>query len=296
MTHEHNSNIDFNNSSNDMSIALSDNSPLNYVSQRPHRQEDKIELTSQFNDFKEEMRKLITFYSTRHTEELSEIRTNLRELRETNLNIENAVRVLSAQNEDLQKKMISLENQVREERQYILYLEAKLEDAQCDTRKTNFQIKNVPKKVDETKQDLIDMALCLSKTVECRMEPGNIKDIYRVKGKNQKQNAPIIVETTSALLKADMLKKVKTFNTVTKQTLSAKHLGFKTSEDTPVFLSEHLTAKGSRLHFLARDLKKSRGYKFCWTSYGRVYVRKDENSPTILINSEDQVQQLLSKD
>ncbi|CAK1598136.1 unnamed protein product [Parnassius mnemosyne] len=85
----------------------------------------------------------------------------------------------------------------------------------------------------------------------------------------------------------------KSFNIKHKCKLCAKHLGFKTQEDTPIFLSEHLTPKGARLHFLARDLAKSKNYKFCWTAYGKVYVRENENSPIIMIRNESQVHQLL---
>lgn len=74
--------------------------------------------------------------------------------------------------------------------------------------------------------------------------------------------------------------------------LQAKHLGFTTNEDDPVFVSEQLTAKGSRLFFLARDLVKSSKFKFCWTAFGKVFVRKDETSKIILIQSEAQILQL----
>ncbi|CAH2093521.1 unnamed protein product [Euphydryas editha] len=58
----------------------------------------------------------------------------------------------------------------------------------------------------------------------------------------------------------------------------------------------NLTAKGARLYFLARDLAKSQNYKFCWTSYGRIYVRKNENSPVIVIKNENHVNSLMQKE
>lgn len=138
------------------------------------------------------------------------------------------------------------------------------------------------------------MVICLSETINCQISKKDIKDIYRVRGKKpDHKNAPIIVETHSALLKSDFLKMAKAFNIKNKTKLCAKHLGLKSREDTPVFLSEHLTAKGSRLHYLARDLARSKEYKFCWTSYGKVYVRKNEQAPIILIRSEQQAHQLL---
>ena len=161
------------------------------------------------------------------------------------------------------------------------------------TQKPNFVLKNVPRRVNESKEDLIDMVLCLSKDIDCTMTKHDIKDIYRVRGKHsEKLNTPIIVETSSTLLKTDFLKMGKTFNVKHKTKLCCKNLGFKSQENTPIFLSEHLTSKGSRLFFLARDLTKSGCYKFCWTAYGRVLVKKDESSPTITIRNEQQIQQL----
>ncbi|KAG7307299.1 hypothetical protein JYU34_007464 [Plutella xylostella] len=103
---------------------------------------------------------------------------------------------------------------------------------------------------------------------------------------------PIIVETTSTILKADFLKASKSFNIKHQNKLSTKHLGLRTSEDTPIYVSEQLTAKASRLHFLARDLVKSKKFKYCWTAYGKVYLRKDDTSPVIVVKTEGQVHQL----
>ncbi|KOB66608.1 Zinc finger DNA binding protein [Operophtera brumata] len=138
------------------------------------------------------------------------------------------------------------------------------------------------------------MVLNLSNNVGGNINKPDIRDIYRVRGKKEgPQNTPIIVETSSTLLKTDILKMSKNFNVKHKTKLRALHLGFRTSEDTPIYVSEQLTARGSRLHFLARDLAKSKQYKFCWTAYGKVYVRKAENTPIIAIKTEAQVQQLL---
>lgn len=264
----------------------------NYVSQRAHRLEN-----DQMSEFKEEMRKLMMYFSNSQKEELGELKSALKDIRETNLNIENATTNLTLQNEEFKNKIISLEGQVKEDRQYIIYLESKIEDLQSSSRKTNLEIKNVPKKDREEKQDLIDMTIKLTESIDCKITKSDIKDVYRVRGRNANQkNTPIVVELTSTLVKNDILKMTKSFNVKNRGKLCAKHLGMKSNEDTPIFLSEHLTAKGNRLHYLARDLKKSKGYKFCWTSYGRIYVRKTEQSQIISITSEEQVQHLLQED
>lgn len=146
----------------------------------------------------------------------------------------------------------------------------------------------------EDKEDLMNMVLHLGRSIDCNINKSDVRDIYRVREKKDGQkNTPIVVEFSSTIVKTDILKKSKAHNTKNnKSKLRAKNLGFTKNEETPIFVSEQLTVKGSRLFFLARDLAKSKGYKFCWTSYGRVYVRMSENTPIILIKSEDQVQSL----
>lgn len=91
-----------------------------------------------------------------------------------------------------------------------------------------------------------------------------------------------------------MLKSCKQYNVKQKQRLCAKHLGLSSSEDTPIFVTEQLTAKMARLHFLARELVKSKQFKYCWTNYGRIYLRKDDNSRIINITNELQLKDLSS--
>ncbi|XP_047990751.1 uncharacterized protein LOC125229856 [Leguminivora glycinivorella] len=253
--------------------------------------------SEQFNEFKDEMRKLITYFNVSQQREIAGIKTTLSQIQQSNQNIESSINSLQIQNEEFRNQISQLESHMKDDREYILFLENKLEEMQTGCRKTNFEIKNVPKKDNETKQDLIEMVTCLSETIDCKISKSDIKDIYRVRGKRTEvKNTPIVIETNSVLIKSDFCKMAKSYNIKNKTKLCAKHLGFKTQEDTPVFLSEHLTPKASRLHFLARDLARSKHYKFCWTSYGKVYVRKDEQAPVILIRSEEQVHRLLQED
>ncbi|CAH2208511.1 jg12306 [Pararge aegeria aegeria] len=228
-------------------------------------------------------------------EQEKELKKVLREIQQSNCSIQSSIEHLIAQNEEFKKKIESLEQQRKEDRKYIAVLEDRIEDMQITTRKANFEIKNVPRKDTETKDDLMEMVMCLSKSVSSSVTRTDIKDIYRVRPKKEgSKNTPIVVETSSTLLKTNILKCSKTFNIQHKKKLRALHLGLKTGEDTPIYVSEQLTSKSSRLYFLARDLTRSKKYKFCWTAYGKVYVRREENSAIIAIRSEAQVQQLLN--
>ena len=269
--------------------------PPNYVFQRTKRSREEISITEQLDEFKKDIKEMMALFMTKHERELQKVSLTLKDIQESNLNIQDTIKLLTSQNQDLEKKVSQMEIQVKEDRKYITTLEHKIEEMETGSRKANFVIKNVPKMTGESKQDLINMVMSLTKNIDCPMIKNDIKDVYRVRGNKQNYNTPIVVETGSTLLKNDILKMSKNFSIKNKSKLCCKHLGFKTHDDTPIFLSEHLTAKGSRLYFLARDLKRSGGYKYCWTAYGKVLVKKDDQAPSLIISNEAQIQHLMQK-
>lgn len=269
------------------------NMPPTYVATR-NKKPREDDFKTDLDEFKKEMKSMIASLLSVQEKELQKISSVQKDIQHSNANIENSVAFIALQNEQLQKKIETLECRALEDRKYIAILENKIEDMQRGSRKANFEMKNVPKQKKETKEDLVEMVTCLAKNIGCSLTVNDIKDVYRVQTKKEGvNNAPIVVETISTLVKTDLLKMTKAFNVQHKTKLCAKHLGLRAAEDTPIFISEQLTAKASRLHFLARDLAKSKSYKFCWTAYGKVYVRRDENSPIITISNEPQVQQLM---
>ncbi|CAH0674035.1 unnamed protein product [Spodoptera exigua] len=274
------------------------NTTPTFVFQRIKRSREDMEgsIGKEFAEFKEEVRKMLNGFAEKQKQEIQQIvNSSLKEIQQSNEKLVSSIEFLTGKYEELKNKHEVLENQAREDRSHIKILEEKIESIQTSNQKTNFVIKNVPRKQGEAKEDLIEMVMCLSKHLDCPIAKHDIKDVYRVRGKNsEKLNTPIIVETGSTLLKTDIIKMGKAFAIKTNSKLSGKHLGLKSDSyaDIPVFLSDHLTPKSSRLHFLARDLTKSGMFKFCWTSYGKVLLKKDEQSATILVTSEHQIHQL----
>lgn len=267
--------------------------PPNYTMLRGKRPREIDISPTQFTNFKEEIKDLISSLITEQKRDFLGFNDNLKEIRHTNINIEKNIALLTSQNEEFRKKIEQLESQTKKDREYISTLENKIEDLQRCTRKSCVEIKNVPKRPQENRSDLIGMVMNLSKNINLNMEERDINDIFRLKAKKDiEKNPTIIVELGSTILKNDLLKKIKDYNIKNKCRLRAKHLGFTIKEDTPVFISEQLTAKGARLFFLSRDLVRNKKYKYCWTSFGKVFVRKDETSKIIAIHEEEQIRNL----
>lgn len=290
------SDSNLNESSNEMN-----NTPPNFVFGRAKKRKEQhspidaqcYDKDSELCNLKEEMREMFSSLLSAQREEFNKINPTLKKLHETNSKIESSIEFLSQNNLELQKRIELLEQQKKEDSRYIAVLEDKMENLLKSTRKANFELKNVPKKERESKDDLINMVTCLSSSVGASLNRSDIADIYRVNGKKERVTSnPIVVETKSTIIKTDLLHKCKLYNKLNKTKIRAKHLGFTMQEENPVFICEQLTPKASRLHFLARDLVKSTAFTFCWTAYGNVYVRKDENSPIITITNDAQIKQL----
>lgn len=283
-------------SESNISICMdTQHTPPNFVAHRAKRgREPDYDLD--LCNFKEEVKSFISALFTTQSEEIKRMSSTLIEIRNTNANIEIAMASLSAQNEELSKKIEQLEIKTKKDEDYIVLLEDKIEDLQRGSRKTNLEIKNAPKISKETKDDLVTMVKHLSNVVNCPISQNDIKDIFRVPNKRgDMKSGPVIIELTSTILKTDFLKSARSYNRTNKDKLCAQHLGLKTGESTPIFVSEQLTSRGARLYFLARDLAKSKGYKYCWTTFGQVCVKKDDNSPKIIIRNEMQVNKLMQQ-
>lgn len=213
--------------------------------------------------------------------------------------IEKSLEFMSAQQEEIKQKVECLQQECKanqnDNQNHIAFLEDHIEDLLRNARNSSMELRNVPHTENETKEVLSNYLINMSEKVNSKISYIEIKDIFRIPGKPE-ANKPIIVELTSSMQKTKLLKAVKTFNSSNRQNkLNAAHLGLR-SLSSPVFVAEHLTSKANRLHFLARELTKAGKFKYCWTSSGKVFLRKAEGSPIILVKTEEQITHLKTQD
>lgn len=103
-----------------------------------------------------------------------------------------------------------------------------------------------------------------------------------------------MVEFTTVLKRDSLLSALKKFNKGRNGSdkLNTGHLHIK-GPTNPIFVSESLTFKTKKLFHMARECAKSRGYSYCWTSNGVVYLRKKDNMPQIRIANESDLNNLV---
>lgn len=248
--------------------------------------------SEEISEFRQEMNSLIDNWGKLQQAQMEKLFPIITAVKESNSNIEQSISFLAEQNVEFQKKIESLKVELKKRDEQILILENKLEETERQQKKTTIEIRNVPLKGQESREDLINIVSSLAKNLDTDINKSDIRDIFKTKKNAAKKT--IIVELNSTIVRDNILQSAKKFNVRNQNQLSAKHLDLKKEPDVPVFLSESLTLKASRLFFLARDLKKSKNYKYCWTAFGHVYLRKDDTSSVIQITNEAQVQNLFN--
>lgn len=93
----------------------------------------------------------------------------------------------------------------------------------------------------------------------------------------------IVVKLSSARKRDNFLAAVWKFNKANpNDKLSTSHLGIGGLKN-PIFVSEHLSPTNKSLHAATRLRARELNYRFVWTRAGRIYMRKDETSPPIII-------------
>lgn len=205
------------------------------------------------------------------------------------MNFEKSIDFISKQQDEFCVKIKTLEEECRRNRSEIAVLQEKMEDLQRVSKLTFIELRNVPYKPNESKKDLINYVLNCSNTLNVKLQASDIQDIYRLKGKRS-SNTPIVTQLTQVHLKNSLISAVKDLNK-TANKLNAGHAGLEGST-SPIYLAEHLTIHSRKLFYLARQLTKENKIKYCWTSDGKVLVKKADGTPTIYIKSETQLEEL----
>ena len=74
---------------------------------------------------------------------------------------------------------------------------------------------------------------------------------------------------------------------------STKDLGFSSSLDGHIFISESLTSKNKELFKDCLKFKKDHSFRYIWTQSGRIYLKKNKDLPTHVISSKEDLDVLL---
>ncbi|KAI5633013.1 hypothetical protein NE865_14277 [Phthorimaea operculella] len=240
--------------------------------------------------FMAEIRKLIDAVSTRQEEQFKDIKLAMEE---HTTEIKTSITHLSAKYDSVITEINALKEDTKVDRKRLGNLEEKIEQLERQTRSTSLEIRNIPIKDRESTEELTKLMLELSNTVGAELQHGEIKDIFTVSTGNSSKT--IITELTTVPAKEKIINAYKTYNKNQQKKLNTSALNI-SGPTVPIYISECLTSKAKRLFYLARNFKDQYNYKYCWTSYGRIFLRKNDGSPKIRITEERDLVDLVKKE
>ncbi|VVD02881.1 unnamed protein product [Leptidea sinapis] len=95
---------------------------VNLRSRRYNEYESSANSPKALHGFMAVMRQLMNDFSTSQKDELKNINNTLSELKQTNIEIQSSINFLSEQNNQLKNRIISLEDDIKDNRNYIILL------------------------------------------------------------------------------------------------------------------------------------------------------------------------------
>lgn len=247
----------------------------------------KRKCDNELSSFMEEVRDLFSKFAAEQRARLDILESSLTEIKSQNDAISLSMSTLSAKYDELKTELENFKQERKEHICYIKTLENKLEKLELQSCTTKLEIRNIPKFQNETKEQLCNTVKKIGTTLNLQLQTADIRDVYRPFAKPGVIK-PIVVEFTSVLTKESLISNLKKLTQQEKtDKLNSKLFGQENSESNkPIYISECLTPKGRRLFFLARDFASSNDYKYCWTSYGKIYLRKKEGMAHVRIEEE----------
>ncbi|KAI5638597.1 hypothetical protein NE865_08789 [Phthorimaea operculella] len=272
------------------------NTAVNNVTYRKERKERSNPTDGfDFQQFTDHLDDLFKVWADKHERNHISILNMIKEIKEQNEGIKKSIEFVTARYDDMELQIKSLEQRSKEDQSRLAILEQKIESLQQAARVSTFEIRNIPVKKEETKEDLCTLATKLGKVLDVSVNATDIKNIHRGYAKPDAVK-PIIVEVQSAMLKEKVLASAKSYHRKNRNNqLTTRQMNLE-GPPTPVYVSEHLSPTMRRLFSLARDFRSTNGYKYCWATPGAIYLRKKEGDPATRLRSEQDLKKLKPMD
>lgn len=241
----------------------------------------KSEMKLMFNDLKEDQ-----------NTKMKQLLDSIQDVKSQNADLQKSMEYMSQKYDDLLKRLDFLEGVRKSDNDYTKVLENKIESLERQLRSTTIEIRNIPMKQPETKQDLLNTVEKVGEVLNVVLQQSDINNVYRINAKSE--NKPIIVQLHNTALKEKIINCAKRHNKSQKDRLTTTLLNIE-GPSKQVYISENLTQGAKMLFYKAREFAKVNDYSFCWTAHGRIFLRKREGAPQHRIDKEEDLRQVLKK-
>lgn len=175
----------------------------------------------------------------------------------------------------IQTKNINWDNELQQ-------IKDGLDEMEQYIRRECLEIKGIPLTDDECTNDIVRN---IGELIDVDISEEDISVSHRLPlGKNDKtkQDPTIIVKFVRRDIRDELYKARNALKNHTTSNLS----GLDRHHPRHIYINESLTRNNRLLFKKSLEKKKDLKYKYIWTKYGRVLLRKDDNSPVVAIKSE----------
>lgn len=186
-------------------------------------------------------------------------------------------KILLMKNETAEKSIKNLSNEIKQE---------KLEN--------HFNINGLPQL---TKDQSIDVVLKIANELEINLTKSDIKDIQYFNNKKTNKH-DYIFELKNKELKKEFIYKRKSKLIFVNNNLDIFSVNSNSTtinkNNSRIFINDHLSKFNHYLFNHAKSLKNC-NYKYIWYKFGKIFVKKDDNSEVINVRSYQTIDNLIHK-
>uniref|UniRef100_A0A8D8Y720 L1 transposable element RRM domain-containing protein n=1 Tax=Cacopsylla melanoneura TaxID=428564 RepID=A0A8D8Y720_9HEMI len=225
------------------------------------------------------MKKLLTNHKTQIMKEMK------KELTEVHRLVEFASGKLDEVSEIMKVitvKQTALEKENQELKLQLTMVTDELEDMQQYSRRRIIQIDGIPKQDNENLEEIMKQ---IGIKLGVSVDNDQIDAIHRIPTRSQNPE-PIVVEFTTRKVRNSVINNSKT------KRIRTKDLGLGTA-DRPVYIYEQLSPRRKKLLYEAKKLKQEKQYKYVWTREGKIFMRKEDTSNPIRLQSLDDLKKIV---
>ncbi|KAF6205716.1 hypothetical protein GE061_019889 [Apolygus lucorum] len=169
----------------------------------------------------------------------------------------------------------------------IVVLSDRINEIQQQSLGNVVEISGYPQLPDE---NIMQMIIKLGDVVGYPISEHMISDCYRIRQHRS--------DTRPGLLIVAFVRKIdkKGFYSAawSKKDLNIRDVGIILGEPARIYVNNSLTPQNRKLLHACKEYKRTNSYKFMWVRDGRMFLKKDENSPRVNITSQEVLLRLAS--
>lgn len=219
----------------------------------------------------------------KHTEATNEFREEVNNLKMEVIQLNSKIKTLEDEKVEKEKKIITLEERVNklEQQNSKKWVEDRLNTIDQKNLRNWVEIVNLPENLVVNPKEA---ALAVARESNIIINDSDIIDSYCVKKKNK-----VLVHFSSYNIKQNYIDKVR------EKKLSVADLAKKRERNSAeqsssknckkVYVNEQLTATNKRILWEAKDIARSKKWKYVWVKNGRIFVKKADDSAALQIRN-----------